>query len=106
MRSACLAAAAFLAVTIVVLSSSPASASTRRHAHVPLTTMQLCVDDPCNPCPPFTVVVCAPACPLEAPCVSWRDGAFGRRVATYVWPSTGYRVDVVVTRRGEVIVRD
>jgi hypothetical protein len=30
---------------------------------------------------------------------------FGRRVATYVWPTSGYRVEVVLTLRGDVIVR-
>jgi hypothetical protein len=72
----------------------------------PLVQVTLCVDDPCDPCPAFPVTVCVPGCCDAAPCVSWRNGAFGRRVATYVWPSCGHRVDVVVTRRGEVIVRD
>jgi hypothetical protein len=72
----------------------------------PPVKVTLCVDDPCDPCPAFPVTVCVPGCCADAPCVSWRNGAFGRRVATYVWPSCGHRVDVVVTRRGEVIVRD
>jgi hypothetical protein len=72
----------------------------------PPVKVTLCVDDPCDPCPAFPVTVCMPACCDAVPCVSWRNGAFGRRVATYVWPSCGYRLDVVITRRGEVIVRD
>ena len=87
--------------------AAPSSAVAGDHCcPPPPVKVTLCVDDPCDPCPAFPVTVCVPGCCADAPCVSWRNGAFGRRVATYVWPSCGHRVDVVVTRRGEVIVRD
>jgi hypothetical protein len=87
--------------------AAPSSAVAGDHCcPPPPVKVTLCVDDPCDPCPAFPVTVCVPGCCDDAPCVSWRNGAFGRRVATYVWPSCGNRVDVVVTRRGEVIVRD
>jgi hypothetical protein len=66
----------------------------------------LCVDDPCDCCPPQSVCVCIPCCCTEPPCVAWRDGVFGRRVAMYSWPCCGYSLDVVVTRKGDLIVRD
>lgn len=96
---------AFAAIVVAVslVSATPASATPYRHA--PGRPIVLVVDDPCNPCPPPRVTVCVPGCYVETPCVSWRDGMFGRRVATYVWPTSGYRVEVVVTRRGDIFVR-
>jgi hypothetical protein len=106
MRSSNLSVVAAGAILLGLVSfTSVASAGGRCCPPPPVETV-LCVDDPCDPCPAFPVTVCVPACCEEVPCVSWRNGAFGRRVATYVWPSCGHRVDVVVTRRGEVIVRD
>jgi hypothetical protein len=86
-----------------LVASGSAEASSYRHA--PTRPVVLIVDDPCDPCRPHHVTVCVPVCSVETPCVSWRDGVFGRRVATYVWPSSGYEIEVVVTRRGDVIVR-
>jgi hypothetical protein len=91
------------ALVASLTAAAPASATPYRHASG--RPVVLVVDDPCNPCPPPQVTVCVPGCPVEAPCVSWRDGVFGRRVATYVWPTSGYSVEVVLTRRGDVIVR-
>ena len=69
------------------------------------TVMEL--KDPCScSCCPIEVTLCVPACcGDEAPCVSWRSGIFGRRVATLSWECCGYRAMVVVTRSGRVIVR-
>ena len=91
------------AALVASLAAAPASATPYRHA--PGRPVVLVVDDPCNPCPPPQVTVCVPGCYVETPCVTWRDGVFGRRVATYVWPTSGYSVEVVLTRRGDVIVR-
>jgi hypothetical protein len=91
------------ALVASLAAAAPASATPYRHA--PGRPVALVVDDPCNPCPPPQVTVCVPGCTVETPCVSWRDGVFGRRLATYVWPTSGYRVEVVLTRRGDVIVR-
>jgi hypothetical protein len=95
------------AATVATLGLTANDALARRHKACapPPIEVTLCVDDPCDCCPPQTVCVCVPCCCTEAPCVSWRDGIFGRRVATYSWPCCGHSVDVVVTRRGELIVR-
>jgi hypothetical protein len=93
-----------LIVAVVSMSSREAQAFGRRHA-APGVLVALCVDDPCDCCGPQEVCVCVPCCCTEAPCVSWRNGVFGRRVATYTWACCRYSVDVVVTRRGELIVR-
>jgi hypothetical protein len=70
---------------------------------VPVT---LCVKDPCNCCCAIPVEVCLPACCAgEVPCVKWRSGIFGRRIATYCWPCCGHSIDVVITRHGKVRVR-
>ncbi|BBO32004.1 hypothetical protein [Lacipirellula parvula] len=86
-----------------IVAAPQASASTG--CCLPPVTVTLRVDDPCDPCPAFPVTVCVPGGCDESPCVSWRNGAFGRRVATYTWRSTGHQVEVVITRRGEVIIR-
>jgi hypothetical protein len=86
-------------------SNDAAQARRMKACGPPPIEVALCVDDPCDCCPPKSVCVCVPCCCTEAPCVSWRDGMFGRRVATYSWPCCGYSVEVVVTRRGELIVR-
>ena len=95
-----------LATLVLGVSSFSSSVATANAGCcLPPVKVTLCVDDPCDPCPPFPVTVCLPGGCDETPCVTWRNGAFGRRVATYTWASTGHQVDVVVTRRGEVIVR-
>jgi hypothetical protein len=106
MRSCFLTVAATGALLLSSAVAAPNASAGGRYCLPPPVKVTLCVDDPCDPCPAFPVTVCVPACCDEVPCVSWRHGAFGRRVATYVWPSCGHQVDVVVTRRGEVIVRD
>lgn len=65
----------------------------------------LCLQDPCTCCT-YEVCVCLPACCCgEQPCVTWRNGIFGRRVAILCWECCGHSAKVVVTRRGRVIVR-
>ncbi|MCG8448224.1 MAG: hypothetical protein MI725_01420 [Pirellulales bacterium] len=64
----------------------------------------LCVDPPCSCCS-TCVDVCVPGCCTEAPTVCWRNGLFGRQIATYSWACCGHTVKVVVTRRGDVRVR-
>ena len=76
-----------VAVTLVLTSlavASPQASAGDRCCPPPPMRVTLCVDDPCDPCPAFPVTVCVPGCCDAAPCVSWRHGAFGRRVATYV----------------------
>ncbi len=100
-----------VAGTLLLGSASVASAGHhhRRGCCDPCTPppvqQTLCVKDPCSCCS-YEVDVCVPACCAdEAPCVSWRSGIFGRRVATYTWPCCGHSVDVVVTKHGKVRVR-
>jgi hypothetical protein len=93
---------------VVVLAASLCavySAQARTVRNPATRAVVLIVDDPRDPCRPHQVTICVPICSVEPPCVSWRDGVFGRRVATYVWPSSGYEMEVIVTRRGDVIVR-
>jgi hypothetical protein len=103
LRSVTFASVALSLLAVGVLSDE-AQAFGRRHA-APGMNVVLCVDDPCDCCAGQEVGVCVPCCCTEAPCVSWRDGVFGRRVATYTWKCCSYSVDVVLTRRGDVIVR-
>ena len=101
---------AALAIAVVAgamsLSTREASAFGRKCPPPPMMEVALCVDDPCDCCPGQQACVCIPCCCTEEPCVSWRNGVFGRRVATYTWACCGYSVDVVVTRKGDLIVRD
>jgi hypothetical protein len=99
--------AAGLAAAIVAgaLAVAPREADARRVCAPPPIEVVLCIDDPCDCCGPQDVCVCVPCCCTEEPCVTWRNGIFGRRVATYTWRCCGHSVDVVVTRRGELIVR-
>ena len=94
-----------LSLAVLGLSSREAQAFGRRCA-TPTMEVALCVDDPCDCCPGQEACVCVPCCCKEAPTVCWRDGIFGRRVATYTWACCGYSVDIVVTRRGDLIVRN
>ena len=65
----------------------------------------LCLTDPCTCCT-VSVDLCIPACCSgEQPCITWRNGVFGRRVATLSWNCCDYAMEVVTTRRGRVIVR-
>jgi hypothetical protein len=88
-------AAVAIALAFGTIGMAPQEASARRHrvCGPPPIEVTLCVDDPCDCCAPQSV------------CVSWRNGFLGRRVATYSWPCCGHTVEVVVTRRGELIVR-
>lgn len=106
LRRSIFAALAFtVAAGSLSLASREASAFGRK-CPPPMKEVAICVDDPCDCCPGQEVCVCIPCCCNEAPCVSWRDGIFGRRVATFTWACCGHSVDVVVTRKGELIVRD
>ena len=105
MKIRILIASAALALGSLGLSSRDASAFGRKACAPPPIEVTLCVDDPCDCCPGKEVCVCVPCCCTEEPCVSWRDGLFGRRVATYTWPCCGHSVEVVVTKRGEYLVR-
>ena len=71
----------------------------------PPVSVKFCAVDPCTGCA-YPVSVCLPACCAgQMPClVKHRDGFFGRRVLTYKF-DCGECVEVVVTRRGKVIVR-
>jgi len=69
----------------------------------PVATV-LCVQPPCSCCSQ-EVTVCVPACCTEAPTVCWKNGLFGRQIATYTWACCGHSVKVVVNRRGNVKVR-
>jgi hypothetical protein len=104
-RRALLAFVATAAVATLGLNANDAQARRHKACAPPPIEVTLCVDDPCDCCPAQEVCVCVPCCCTEAPCVSWRDGIFGRRVATYAWRCCGHSVDVIVTRRGELIVR-
>ncbi|MDG2380245.1 MAG: hypothetical protein P8N76_01085 [Pirellulaceae bacterium] len=71
----------------------------------PPVEMTFCAEDPCTCCK-YAVEVCVPACCVnEAPCVTWRHGIFGRRIATYTWKCCGFSFDVVVNRHGRHWVR-
>jgi hypothetical protein len=71
----------------------------------PPVEVVLCVKDPCTCCT-YEVSVCLPACCAnEVPCIRWRNGIFGRRVATYAWECCGHAVDIVITKHGRVKVR-
>lgn len=98
---------AVLAVALVAgsLGLAPREASARHKDCTPTKEVAICVDDPCDCCPGQEACVCIPCCCNEEPCVTWRDGMFGRRVATYTWKCCCFSVDVVVTRKGDLIVR-
>lgn len=71
----------------------------------PPVKVTICAVDPCTGCE-YPVTVCLPAdCVEEVPCVSWRNGIFGRRVASYTWKCCGYSFDIVVNHRGKYWVR-
>jgi len=71
----------------------------------PPVKMEFVAVDPCTGCE-YPVCVCVPACcGDEAPCVTWRNGIFGRRVATYTWKCCGFSFDVVVNHWGAHWVR-
>lgn len=70
--------------------------------NVPTT---LCLYDPCT-CKTTKADVCIPeTCCAIKPCVTWRSGMFGRRIATVTWEGCCTSVEVVVTIFGRVIVR-
>lgn len=65
----------------------------------------LCLYDPCT-CKTAKAEVCIPeTCCGETPCVTWKSGIFGRRIATVTWEGCCTSVEVVVTIFGKVIVR-
>lgn len=69
----------------------------------PIETI-VCLQDPCTGCT-YEVSLCVPPCCGEPPCVTWRNGIFGRRIAILSWECCGHSAKVIVTRRGRVIVR-
>jgi hypothetical protein len=66
----------------------------------------LCLVDPCTCCTAEAEVCIPEHCCGEVPCITWRWGLFGRRIATVCWTCCDYSVEVVVTKFGRVIVRD
>ena len=65
----------------------------------------VCLTDPYTGCT-FHVNLCVPSSfGDEQPCVTWRRGVFRRRIATLCWKCCGHTVEVVITRRGRIIVR-
>jgi hypothetical protein len=60
------------------------------------------IQDPCTCCA-IEVPVCVPGCCTDAPCVSTRQGIFGRTITEYSW-CCGFRVKIVMTRRGDIVV--
>jgi hypothetical protein len=60
------------------------------------------IQDPCT-CSPVEVPVCVPGCCTDAPCVTTRDGLFGRSITEFTW-RCGFRVRVVMTRSNTIIV--
>ena len=66
-------------------------------------TLQLI--DPCTCCP-VEACLCIPACCAdEAPCITWRNGLFGRRVADVSWKCCKHKAKIIVNKCGEVTVR-
>lgn len=66
------------------------------------TSATLRVKDCCRCCY-VDVPVCIPCCCEGKPCVSTRCGLFGRTITEYSW-DCGYRIEVTLTKRGDVIV--
>ena len=65
-------------------------------------TLSLCDPCGCKQC----VDLCIPACCAdEEPCITCRDGLFGRRIYTITWKCCGHRAKVVMTSHGDVRVR-
>jgi hypothetical protein len=71
----------------------------------PRVPTQMCLVDPCG-CSHQACVDVPACCAAEAPCVQWRDGVFGRQVATLCWTCCNFEAKVIVRRSGEVKVRD
>lgn len=65
----------------------------------------LCLIDPCTGCSYEVCVEVPPCCVGQQPVVSWRDGLFGRRIASLCWTCCDKQAKVTVTRRGKVRVR-
>jgi len=72
---------------------------------VKMVSKTFCLVDPCTCCTSSAKVCIPETCCAEEPCVTWRNGLFGRRIATLCWKGCCEKVEVVVTRRGRVIVR-
>lgn len=70
----------------------------------PCVPMKICLVDPCG-CP-YEACVKVPACCVgQAPQVSWRNGIFGRQIATLCWSCCDHESKVVITGSGKVRVR-
>ena len=65
----------------------------------------ICLDEPCGCCTHKICVTVPGCCANVSPTVSWRNGIFGRQIATLCWPCCDHRVKVVITAFGKVRVR-
>ena len=66
--------------------------------------VRMCLVDPCG-CPHEVCVEVPPCCVGQQPVVSWRNGIFGRQIASVCWPCCDKQVKVIVTKHGKVRVR-
>ena len=69
---------------------------------LPAVKTQVQIQDPCT-CRLVEVPVCVPGCCTDAPCITTRDGLFGRSITEFTW-CCGFRVRVVITRSDTIIV--
>lgn len=70
----------------------------------PPQSMIFCLKDPCG-CM-HEAKVCVPGCCVgEQPCITWRNGIFGRQIATLCWKCCDHQVRVIICRNGRVKVR-
>ena len=70
----------------------------------PPTPMVFCLTDPCG-CTHEACVKVPACCAGQQPCITWKNGIFGRQIATLCWNCCDHEVKVTVTRRGKVRVR-
>ena len=70
----------------------------------PPAPMIFCLVDPCG-CTHEACINVPACCGDTQPCITWSKGLFGRQFATLCWTCCNHRVEVLVTRRGEVRVR-
>lgn len=103
-RLSLLGVTGLLAVSLTLMGTSTTAEAGNAYCPPPPIHATLPVCPPCRCCN-TTVEVCVPGCCTEAPCVSWRDGLFGRSIGIYTWPCCDHSVKVVVNRRGEVKVK-
>jgi hypothetical protein len=63
-----------------------------------------CLQDPCG-CTHKACVTVPACCACEQPCITWRNGIFGRQIATLCWKCCDHEVKVTISRKGRVRVR-